>query len=131
MNFLVALLYLAVGDEIIAFELLIKVMFDLNWREVYLDQLVGLVKLTKNIKNWLLQKHKTLAVHLDFSGVILEAQLSAPFMGIFANLISLDDSLRVLDRFLYYNEKGILDVVKQAFTSQKNKILAKREPFDL
>jgi len=43
MNFLVALLYLAVGDEIIAFNLLIKVMFDLNWREVYLDQLKKLI----------------------------------------------------------------------------------------
>jgi len=37
MNFLVALLFLAVGDEQIAFELLIKVMFALNWREVYKD----------------------------------------------------------------------------------------------
>lgn len=37
MNFLAALLYLATRDEIIAFDLLIKVMFDLNWREVYLD----------------------------------------------------------------------------------------------
>jgi hypothetical protein len=54
MNFLAALLYLAVGDEIIAFSLFIKIMFDLNWREVYLDQLIKLVSLTKKIKNWLL-----------------------------------------------------------------------------
>ena len=102
MNFLAALLYLAVGDEIIAFNLLIKVMHDLNWREVYLDQLVKLVSLTKKFKNWLLIEQKIIAVHLDYCGVILEAQLSSPFMGIFANLIDLDSSLRVLDRFLYF-----------------------------
>ena len=131
MNFLAALLYLAVGDEIIAFNLLIKVMFDINWREVYLDQLVKLVSLTKKFKSWLLREQKILAVHLDYCGVILEAQLSSPFMGIFANLIDLEQSLRVLDRFLYFGEAGIVEIVKQAFLSQKLKILSKKEPFDL
>ena len=90
MNFLAALLYLAVGDEIIAFNLLIKVMFDINWREVYQDQLIKLVSLTKKFKSWLLREQKIIMVHLDSCGVILEAQLSSPFMGIFANLIELD-----------------------------------------
>ena len=54
-------------------------------------------------------------MHLDYCGVILEAQLSSPFMGIFANLIDLDQSLRVLDRFLYFGESGIVEIVKQAF----------------
>lgn len=48
-----ALLFVAVGDEIIAFNLLIKVMFEHNWREVYLDQLIKLVSLTRKIKTWL------------------------------------------------------------------------------
>ena len=112
MNFLVALLYVAVGDEVIAFTLLIKVMFDLNWREVYLDQLIKLLSLTKKFKAWLLQEQKVIAVHLDYCGVILEAQLSSPFMGLFANLLSLDVSLRILDRFLLFGEKGIVDVIK-------------------
>jgi hypothetical protein len=54
MNFLIALLYIAVGDEVIAFTLLVKVMFDLNWREVYRDQLIKLLSLTKKFKAWLL-----------------------------------------------------------------------------
>jgi len=39
MNFLAALLLLAVNDEVLAFVLLGKVMKDLKWREVYLDGL--------------------------------------------------------------------------------------------
>jgi hypothetical protein len=37
MNFLAALIYLAVADEVIAFTLLVKAMFDKEWRKVYLD----------------------------------------------------------------------------------------------
>jgi len=54
MNFLVALIYLAVGDELISYVLLTKVMKELNWREVYKDQLIQLVNLTKKIKNWIM-----------------------------------------------------------------------------
>jgi hypothetical protein len=43
MNFLVALLYAAVNDEVIAFALMTKVMFELNWREVYNSNLIGLL----------------------------------------------------------------------------------------
>jgi hypothetical protein len=35
MNFVAAVLFIAVGDEVIAFSLLSKVMHQLNWREVY------------------------------------------------------------------------------------------------
>lgn len=64
-----------------------------------------------------MKEHKTIAVHLDFCGVILEAQLSSPIMGLFANLVSLETSLLVLDRFLWLGEKGVLDIVKFAFES--------------
>ena len=73
MNFLAALFYLAVGDEVIAFALMQKAMFDLKWRQVYLDQLVRLMELTKEVKKWLVRKHKLIAVKLDACGIILEA----------------------------------------------------------
>jgi len=73
MNFLAALIYLAVADEVIAYTLLVKAMFDKEWRKVYLDQLVRLMELTKQIKQWLREKHKVIAVHMDACGIILEA----------------------------------------------------------
>lgn len=56
MNFVAALLYLAVGDEVIAFTIMTKVMFELHWREVYKDQLIMVVNLTKKIKAWLIKE---------------------------------------------------------------------------
>lgn len=35
MNFLAGALYLAVEDEVIAFTIMVKVMYDLGWRQVY------------------------------------------------------------------------------------------------
>ena len=117
MNFLAAILFLATGDQVVAFMLLTKVMFDLDWRACYQDQLIKLVGITKKIKHWLLKNHKTIAVHLDSAGVLLEAQLSSPLMALFANLVSFEMVLRVLDRFLFFGERGILDIVKCSFAS--------------
>jgi len=73
MNFLVALIYQAVGNETLAFTLLQKVMYDLKWRDCYRDDLIKLISITRKLKQWLMKEHKTIAVHLDFCGVILEA----------------------------------------------------------
>ncbi len=53
MNFLAALLYAAVRDEVLAFGLLMKAMFELNWREVYKDELIMVLIITKKILAWL------------------------------------------------------------------------------
>lgn len=52
-------------------------------------------------------------------------------MAIFANLVPLDISLRVLDRFLWAGEKGIIAIVKSSLQSQKQKILELKDPFEL
>lgn len=131
MNFLVSLLYAAVNDEVIAFSLLTKVMFQLNWREVYNDDLIMLLSLTKKVTTWLYKEEKAMSSHLEEAGVILEAQLSSPIMGLFANLVPLQTCIRFLDRFIMFGEKGVLSIVKKAFTSQKKVILSIEDPFEL
>lgn len=79
----------------------------------------------------MIKEHKTIAVHLDYCGVILEAQLSSPIMGLFANLVSLESSLNVLDRFIWYGEAGVIETIKNSFTSQKKSILKCKEPFEV
>lgn len=124
-------MFLATGDEVIAFTLLQKCMFDLNWRGIYKDQLYMLVTLTKKVTTWLGKEHPQLARHLENAGVTLEAQLSSPLMGLFANLCSLEQCLRVLDRFVLFGEDGVLNVVKSTFVSQKHVLLGFKDPFEL
>ena len=52
-------------------------------------------------------------------------------MGLFANMISLNNALKVLDRFMMFGEEGILQVVQQAFQEQSKQILAMKDPLDL
>lgn len=131
MNFLVALLYSAVEDEVVAFGLMCKIMFELNWRDVYKDELLMLIQMTRKIQAWLKKDQCKISQHLDEAGVILEAQLSSPIMGLFANLVPLGTSLRLLDRFIMYGEKGVLSIVKKAFLEQKKTILGIEDPFEL
>ena len=37
-------------------------------------------------------------------------------MGIFANLVPIEISICVLDRFILFGEEGVLSIVKKAFT---------------
>lgn len=76
-----------------------------------------LINLTREVKLWLNKKHKATAKHLDSCGVTLEAQLSSPFMGLFSNLVPLETSLKVLDRFILHGANGVLDIVKSSFES--------------
>lgn len=131
MNFLAALLLLAVNDEVLAFVLLGKVMKDLKWREIYLDGLVKLFDLSSQIKKWLKSREKIIAVHMDGHGILLEAQLASPFMGLFANLLPLPLSLRILDRFLYFGEEALVNIVKEVYTTNKMKIIQIKESFEL
>ncbi len=131
MNFLAALLLLAVNDEVLAFVLLGKVMKDLKWREIYLDGLVKLFDLSSQIKKWLKSREKIIAVHMDCHGILLEAQLASPFMVLFANLLPLPLSLRILDRFLYFGEEALVNIVKEVYTTNKMKIIQIKESFEL
>jgi hypothetical protein len=45
---------------------------------------------------------------------VLEAQLSSPIMAMFANLIPVKDSLKLLDRFFLSGELSVLNVIKKA-----------------
>lgn len=73
MNFLVALILLAVDDEVLAFVLFRNIMQNLKWRQVYKDGLAKLFELSAKIKKWLISREKMIAVHIDCHGILLEA----------------------------------------------------------
>lgn len=52
-------------------------------------------------------------------------------MGLFCNMLPAEYSLRILDRFVYFGEKALLDIIKAVFVGQKQEILATKEPFEL
>lgn len=111
MNFLATLLYIAVNDEVIAFAIMTKIMFEFNWRDVYSDNMIGLLDVTKKVNHWLKKEHKATAHHLDINCILLEVQLSSPVLCLFANLVPIEVALKFLDRFIMYGERGVLSII--------------------
>ena len=54
------------------------------------------------IKRWLLGNQRLLGIHLESRKILLEAQLSSPFLSLFSNLIPVKEALFVLDRFIHF-----------------------------
>ena len=61
MNFLVAALFAATDDEVIKFALMSKLMLEQQWRAVYSDDLLEVVKIGKKVEKWLELQHPKVA----------------------------------------------------------------------
>lgn len=88
MNFVVGLIFAATQDEVITFGLLSKVMFELNWRVAYDDNLTKVLSITRKIQQWLETEQKKTFGVLSEAGVVLEVQMSSPIMALFGNILS-------------------------------------------
>ena len=112
MNFLVAVIYVAVQDEVVAFSVLQRIMqskkeaqrinaslpkemlalhsgsvMQAEWRFLYTDGMKKLNAFVKEIKDWILRTKRLLYIHLESRNVVLEALLSNPFLSLFSNVV--------------------------------------------
>jgi hydroxymethylpyrimidine/phosphomethylpyrimidine kinase len=71
MNFLVAALFAATDDEVITFALMSKLMLEQQWRAVYSDDLLEVVKIGKKVEKWLELQHPKVAGLLNEAGTVL------------------------------------------------------------
>ena len=109
MNFLTALIFMATQDETITFAILQRVMISRvhahelsksiehseftsrgslqEWRFMFIDRMPKLTAFVSEIKRWLKETQRLMLVHLESRGIVLEAQLSSPFLSLFSNQI--------------------------------------------
>ena len=50
--------------------------------------------------------------------IVLEAQLSSPFLSLFSNQIPNEEALKVLDRFIHFGQSSLIAIVKHVFITQ-------------
>lgn len=137
MNFLAGIIYVAVMDEVVAFAVMQRILqskaqyrenlgeeelkeqqsrkvggIQPEWRFVYTDGMRKLNAFVKEIKQWLMETKRDLYVHFESRRIIIEAVLSNPFLSLFSNVIPNEQALRVLDRFIHFGQKALLQVVK-------------------
>ena len=64
-----------------------------------------------------------LYIHFESRKIILEALLSNPFLSLFANVIPNKHALKVLDRFIAFGQRALLEIVKNILKNQMDKLL--------
>lgn len=71
----------------------------------------------KEIRYWLQENKRMLYVHFESRKIVLEALLSNPFLSLFSNVIPNRHALKVLDRFIHFGQKSLLQIVKNILTT--------------
>lgn len=85
----------------------------------------------KEIKYWLQENKRMLFVHFESRRIVLEALLSNPFLSLFANVIPNRHSLKVLDRFIHFGQRSLLQIVKNILSKQQDKLIRISDQFEL
>lgn len=102
MSFIAALILMAVNDDpALAWMIFVKVLsVCCDWRRMYGENTPKLFEITKTLRGWVKSELPKTHSKLNEFNVILESLFASPMLTIFANLIPVDDALKVLDRFI-------------------------------
>lgn len=147
MNFIAASVFVAMQDEILAFAVLQRLMQSKSqaiviqhslppalrmpqvlvnlpeWRFLYTDGMKKLAAFVAEVRQWLLETKRLLYIHFESRKILLEVCLSNPFLSLFSNVIPNQHMLKVLDRFLHFGQKALVQIVKHILQSQQDKLL--------
>ena len=102
MNYLVGLILIGVDmDEVSAFAILERLLGQYGkLGSLYAGQLTKLFEMSDNVYTWMVESEPELEQLISNHGVPLTTLLAGPFMAIFANILSIDTCLQVLDRLI-------------------------------
>ena len=125
MNYLVGLILIGVDmDEVSAFLILERLLGQHGQLgSLYAGQLTKLFDMSDHIYTWMLETEPELEQLISSHGVPLTTLLAGPFMAIFANILSIDTCLLVLDRLMLYKEGALIDIIKNVFVEMKPTLL--------
>ena len=79
--------------------------------------------MSDHIYTWMLETEPELEQLISNHGVPLTTLLAGPFMAMFANILSIDTCLHILDRLMLHKEQALIDIVKNVFTGMKRPLL--------
>jgi hypothetical protein len=100
MNFIAALILMAVDDECLAFYIFTQVLDKDKWRNLYLVETPKLFEMTDKLREFIRKDVSILDSKLKKFDLYLESLFASAFMTLFSNLVSIDVAFRVLDRFI-------------------------------
>jgi len=136
MNFVAACIFLAVQDEYIAYAIFRKLLISkeqggCDWRRFYITDMPKLMEMTDAVKHYLSHNISSLEKHFTTHQVFLETQLVSPYMALFSNLVTSPVAFKILDRFIFFGEEVMTELVCNAFNVRQEQIISINCPFEL
>jgi hypothetical protein len=71
-----------------------------GWKRFYEDDTPKLFEVSSVLKEFIKKELPKLSKVIAIHGLTLEPLITSPFFTLFANLISIDDAMRVFERFI-------------------------------
>ncbi len=88
-------------DEALAWTVFVKILSVCSdWRRMFGENTPKLFEVSKNLRAWIKKDLPKVHSKLNEHNVILESLFASPMLTLFANLISVEQTMRVLDRFI-------------------------------
>lgn len=124
-NYIVATFLQCIGNEKYVFWLLVQLMNQFNWRDLYKSNTPKLLRMIDILKQKFKLALPDLFAHFsDNSNIeILQFVSTHFFLTLFCYNTPIELSLRVIDLFWVYEEKIIFDVIISLLSLQKEKLL--------
>ncbi len=131
MNFIAGLILMIFDeDEAMAWVVFLRVLEINEWKRLYEDHTPKLFEVAKILNNYIQKDLPKLYKHIQNHNLTLEPLIASPFMTLFSNLISVENSLKVLERFILIGEEYIIDTMKSLFKENQVEML-KMDQWDL
>lgn len=103
MNFIAAMILMVFSkedEEHLAFYVFMKILDIDEWRNMFLIETPKLFEVSDKVKEFLMKEMKQVYQLVIKYDIYLESLFASAFMTLFSNLIPIEHSLKVLDRFI-------------------------------
>ena len=102
MSFIAAIILMVIeNDEPLAWMVFAKILsVTSDWRRMYGENTPKLFEITKTLRAFIRSDLPKMHQKLNEFNVILESLFASPMLTIFANLIPVENAIKVLDRFI-------------------------------
>ena len=105
MSFIAAIILMVFPeDEALAWTVFVRILSVVSdWRRMFGENTPKLFEVSKNIRLYVKNELPLVHFKLNEHNVILESLFASPMLTLFANLISVELTMKVLDRFILGN----------------------------
>ncbi len=124
LNYVAAMLLLYINKEELAFFTLVHIMYNFEWRGVYIENMPKLTALLKTLSKEIKARLPDVYAHLKKLEIDLAGLFSHIFLTVFVYRTPFDLAVKIFDLFMLEREKILIAAVINMLRIMKDKIIS-------